>query len=160
MRSIGIQTPLLTVVENIITVCEKRTPGTRALYEQGRLYLVIGQEANSAIEPLVISTRKPIEPLSGEKLHVTVGFYYEQNGDQMPDPEIIMTDAGFPIRMRQSVCGVLETVALYKEAGETMINLYNKQEILTLARYMARDIRAYGIVKDARARAQIKEVED
>lgn len=158
MESMNVQTPLLTAVSKIIDAAEKCHPGTRALYEQGRLHLSV--PASGARERFVIETCAPVTPLSGEKYHVYVGFYYEQEYDQMPDPEIVMTDAGFPVRMRQSCFGVHETYALFTHDGKTMINLLSKREILLIARQMARDIRGYGLIQEAKAgKAHIKDTQ-
>jgi hypothetical protein len=77
----------------------------------------------------------------------------------MPDPEIRMTSDGFPILMRQSGLELHETPAMWQDdSGATRVDLYMKNEIMSLARIWARDLREQGFVKHARTAARVKEV--
>ena len=50
--------------------------------------------------PLVIEAYAAGNSYQGEKRHVKIYHYYEQNGDLVPDPELLMTDLGHPIFIR------------------------------------------------------------
>jgi hypothetical protein len=100
---------------------------------------------------LTIESWPASDPLHGEKRRVLVAHYAVSGGRRLPDPELEMTDVGFPIRLRQTVFGVMETPILWRDpkTGQVMINIRGKQNIAELLRIWAKNIKAQGFIEAA-----------
>ena len=101
--------------------------------------------------PLVIESWPALDALQGEKRRVLVAHYALSGEQQLPDPELEMTDGGFPIRLRQTAFGVMETPILWRdpETGQVMINIRGKRDIAELLRIWAKNIKAQGFIEAA-----------
>jgi len=106
---------------------------------------------NEPYMPLVIESWPASDALQGEKRRVLVAHYIQSGEHQLPDPELEMTDGGFPVRLRQTVCEVLETPVLWRDAttGQIMLNGRGKRDIAELLRVWSRNIRAQGFIEAA-----------
>lgn len=101
--------------------------------------------------PLVIESWPAPDALQGEKRRVLVAHYALSGESQLPDPELEMTDVGFPIRLRQTAFGVMETPILWRDPDtlQVMINVRGKRDIAELLRIWAKNIRAQGFIEAA-----------
>jgi hypothetical protein len=87
------QSPLLAVVHELVTAA-----GVRQAFETEReFHLRLEQEAYM---PLVIESWSAIPSYRSEKRHISVAHYYQQGGDTIADPDILMTDSGYPIEIQ------------------------------------------------------------
>lgn len=71
---------------------------------------------NPPYMPLVIEAWD--SSILGEQRRMSVAHYFEQEGDLVPDPEVEITDTGWPIELSQ-VLGYTQ-VTVYSEDGRTM----------------------------------------
>lgn len=101
--------------------------------------------------PLVIESWPTPDALQGERRRLLVAHYALSGGHKLPDPELEMTDGGFPIRLRQTVFGVMETPILWRdpETGQVLINVRGKQEIAELLGIWAKAIKEQGFIQAA-----------
>src|SRR5712692_3620527 len=87
------QPPLLAVVNELVTAA-----GLHEQFQTGReFHLHLEHEP---YEPLVIESWPADVSYVGEKRHISVAHYYYQEGDAIADPDILMTDTGYPIEIQ------------------------------------------------------------
>lgn len=100
---------------------------------------------------LVVESWPTPDALQGEQRRVLVAHYARSGERELPDPELEMTDGGFPIRLRQTVFGVMETRILWRDAGtgQVMLNVGAKRDVADLLRVWARNIKEQGFVEAA-----------
>lgn len=100
---------------------------------------------------LVIESWPTPDALQGEKRRVLVAHYTRSGERELPDPELEMTDCGFPIRLRQTVFGVMETPVLWRDAttGQVMLNVREKRDMAELLRVWAKNIKYQGFAEAA-----------
>jgi hypothetical protein len=100
---------------------------------------------------LVIESWPTPDPLQGEKRRVLVAHYARAGERELPDPELEMTDSGFPIRLRQTVFGIMETPILWRHVvtGQVLLNAGAKREIADLLRTWAKNIKEQGFAEAA-----------
>lgn len=101
--------------------------------------------------PLVIQSWSAPDPLRGERRRVLVAHYRLEGGQASPDPELEMTDAGFPVRFRQAAFGVREYRVLWRDerTRQVMFDAGAKREIAALVRVWAKNIEQQGFVEVA-----------
>lgn len=106
---------------------------------------------NEPYMPLVIEAWD--SPIPGEGRRISVAHYFESNGDLVPDPEIEITDTGWPIELSQAV---LHTqVSVYSDDGRTRrFKPRVKREVLSfIDGIWARNLRAQGFIAAAQKMA-------
>nr|WP_126632001.1 hypothetical protein [Dictyobacter alpinus] len=101
--------------------------------------------------PLIIESWPTLDPLQGEQRHVLVAHYYTVKERQFPDPELEMTEYGFPVRLRQTVFGIMETPVLWRDARtqEVLVNVRGKRDMAELLRIWAKNIKYQGFAEAA-----------
>jgi hypothetical protein len=88
-------------------------------------------------------------PIPGEGRRISVAHYFEQEGDLVPDPEVEITDTGWPIELSQR--GYYTQVSYYDEASRMWFYPDSKREVLAfLNRTWAPNLRAQRFVEAAR----------
>jgi hypothetical protein len=126
---------LLDVVKEIVEAAGK----TQEFETAQEFHLKLEQEV---YEPLVIESWPAMSSYLGEKRQISVAHYFYQEGDAIADPDILMTDEGYPIEMQQ-VLGY--TSVLSKSArGATLINARAKHEVEAFMDMWAQNIRDQG----------------
>lgn len=110
---------------------------------------------NPPFVPLVIEAWD--SPIPGEQRRISVAHYFEQSGDLVPDPEVEITDTGWPIELSQAL-GYTQ-VTVYSEDGRTMHYApESKRDVLHfLNETWARNLRAQRFVEAARKLAPHEE---
>ncbi len=95
-------------------------------------------------------------PIPGEGRRISVAHYFEQNGDLVPDPEVEITDTGWPIELSQAL-GYTQ-VMVYSEDGRTLrFAPKAKRDVLHfLNGTWARNLRAQGFIEAARKLASVE----
>lgn len=113
-------------------------------------YFVLRVE-NASYMPFVIESWNALDPLQYERRRVLVAHYYTAQGREYPDPELEMIDNGFPVRLRQTVFGIMETPVLWRDAKtqQVMVNLKGKKDMAQLLRIWAKNIHDQGFVDAA-----------
>jgi hypothetical protein len=108
---------------------------------------------NEPYMPLVIESWPTPDSLQGERRRVLVAHYYGGNGREYPDPELEMTEYGFPIHLRQTVFGIMETPVLWRDpqTQQVLVNMRAKRDIAELLRVWAKNIK-YQDFADAASR--------
>lgn len=98
---------------------------------------------NEPYLPLVIESWPTPDPLQGERRRVLVAHYFRQNERDFPDPEVELTEFGFPVRSRQTVFGIMETLVLFRNphTQQVMVNMQGKRDLADLLRVWAKNIR-------------------
>jgi hypothetical protein len=98
---------------------------------------------NDPYMPLIIESWPTLDSLQGERRHVLVAHYYTVKEQKFPDPELEMTEYGFPVRLRQTVFGIMETPVLWRDARtqEVLVNRRGKSDMAELLRIWAKNIR-------------------
>ena len=106
---------------------------------------------NESYMPLVIESWSTPDALKGERRRVLVAHYYTSEERQYPDPELEMTDDGFPVRLRQTVFGVMETLVLWRDpqTQEVLVNRRAKNDMADLLRIWAKNINYQGFADAA-----------
>ena len=106
---------------------------------------------NDTYMPLIIESWPAGDPLQGEQRRVLVAHYYIAKGQEFPDPELEMTERGFPVRLRQTVFGIMETPVLWRDqrTQQVMVNMRNKRSIAELLRIWAANIKDQGFINAA-----------
>ena len=106
---------------------------------------------NEPYMALIIESHPTPDALVGEKRRVLVAHYAVSGGRELPDPELEMTDTGFPIRLRQTAFGVMETPVLWRDAttGHVLVNMRAKRDMAELLRAWAKNIKAQGFIEAA-----------
>jgi len=90
---------------------------------------------------------------------VFVGHYFNQNGDRVPDPVLVMDYNGgywYPVRIEQ-VLG--ETPVSYKENGKRMIYPARVKDFKSFQAMFAKNIKAQGWLNVEPAKKEDKEAE-
>lgn len=116
-------TPLLKVVYQIVDAAGDRTP-----FERGEEYHL--KLTQPTYMPLVIEAWG-----QGCARRISVAHYYEQNGDLVADPDILMDGAGMPLEISQPFG--------YTRVDREVIRL----DVLRFMRLWASNIRAQGWVE-------------
>jgi hypothetical protein len=106
---------------------------------------------NEPYMSLTIKSWPTPDPLQGEQRRVLVAHYYTAKGREYPDPELEMTERGFPVRLRQTVFGVMETPVLWRDPGtqQVLVNVKGKRDMAELLRIWAKNIKEQGFIDAA-----------
>jgi hypothetical protein len=106
---------------------------------------------NEPYMPLVIESWSATDSLLGEQRRVLVAHYYTAKGREYPDPELEMTESGFPVRLRQTVFGIMETPVLWRDphTQQVLVNTRGKRDIAELLRVWAKNIKGQGFIDAA-----------
>ena len=89
--------------------------------------------------------------------NVFVGHYFNQNGDRVPDPVLVMDYSGgywYPVRIEQ-VMG--ETPVSYTENGKRMVYPARVKEFKSFQAMFARNIKAQGWLNVEHAEKEVTE---
>ncbi len=90
-------------------------------------------------------------PIQGENRRISVAHYFESNGDLVPDPEVEITDDGWPIELSQSMG---YTQVTYYEDDRRLFYPDRKADVLSfLDGTWARNLRAQHFIEAARKMA-------
>lgn len=110
---------------------------------------------NPPFVPLVIEAWD--SPIPGKSRRISVAHYLEQGGDLVPDPEVEITDTGWPIELSQAL-GYTQ-VTVYSADGRTMHYApESRRSVLNfLNDIWARNLRAQRFVEAARKLAPHEE---
>jgi hypothetical protein len=106
---------------------------------------------NEPYMPLIIESWPALDSLQGERRRVLVAHYYRAKGREYPDPELEMTERGFPVRLRQTVFGVMETPVLWRDqkTQQILVNVSGKRSMAELLRIWATNIKDQGFINAA-----------
>ncbi len=106
---------------------------------------------NEPYMPLVVESWHTPDTLQGEKRRLLVAHYALSGERELPDPELEMTDMGFPIRLRQTVFGVMETPVMWRDPNtqQVMVNIRAKRDMAQLLRVWAKNIKEQGVIQAA-----------
>lgn len=137
------QTPMLTVIRDIVAAAGQ----TEAFATDAHFHLRI---ENAPYQRLVIESWPTPDPLLGETRRISVAHYYEQHGDLMADPEMELTDNGYPISIKMDGAGVYRCCYWRNETGQVMERYRERQDQLAFLRMWARNIRAQGFIRAAK----------
>ena len=96
--------------------------------------------------PLVIESWETGQPYRGEKRVVSVAHYFEQEGDLLADPEVLITDHGDPIHLQQVVCF---TQVMWLGPLGTVCNDRARRSVEELLRIWALNLREQGWIETA-----------
>jgi len=85
--------------------------------------------------------------------HTSVAHYYEQNGDLMPDPDVVIdTGTGAPIEITQPPpFGYFRVRWSDPDNGHAMINRYQDQAVRSFLTIWSRNLREQGFVQAAKS---------
>src|SRR5689334_7556656 len=97
---------------------------------------------------LVIESWPAADPLLQERRRVLVGHYFTEQGRSFADPELEMTDAGFPVRLKQWGLGQVEYRILWRDAQtrEVMLTQRVKRDSAELLRVWAKNVKRQGFI--------------
>lgn len=122
-----------TMKKTILKILEKRNQ-LETFLNSAEFYLKI---ENEGYMPLVIERHGK---------HITVTHYYNQNGDQIPDPDLEMLIGAdgdwYPVGLQ--LCTGHYSRARWEENGKEFINLRINQEIKSFSTMWARNLAAQG----------------
>ncbi len=94
---------------------------------------------NGLYMPLFIEAYPAGNCFLGESRHVRIAHYFVQNGDFVPDPELLMTDSGHPIYVRTTF-GL--AIVLFKDPEQgTVVDTQAKYGAMELMNLWAEAIR-------------------
>jgi len=101
--------------------------------------------------PLVIESWPTSDSLQGEHRRIQVGHYFIQEERTFADPELEMTEVGFPVRLKQWGFGQMEFPILWRdeESQRVLVNVTRKRDIAELLRIWAKDLKEQGFVEAA-----------
>jgi hypothetical protein len=143
---------MTTFVETVVEIVKAASQYGR--FSQGGSHFSLKIE-NPPFMPLVIEAWD--SPVLGENRRVSVAHYFEQERDLVPDPEVEITDTGWPIELSQ-VLGYTQ-VTVYSEDGRTM--QYEPESVRNVLHFLnetwAPNLRAQRFVEAARKLAQHNE---
>src|SRR5712692_1102734 len=126
---------LLEIVRELVEAA-----GMKQAFETAEMFhLRLDQEA---LEPLVIESWPASPVFLAESRHITVAHYFQEHGDAIADPEILMTDSGIPILIQQRE--VYQQVFTALEAAQTLVDKKALQSVLSFMATWARNIREQG----------------
>jgi uncharacterized protein DUF6908 len=129
------QPPLLKVVHDLATAA-----GVHDQFQTAQEFHL--RLEHEPYEPLVIESWPASTSYVGEKRHISVAHYYYQEGDAIADPDILMTDTGYPIEMQRPL---LYTQVLWHDPQRgTLVNTRAKRDIEEFMRMWARNIKDQG----------------
>ena len=121
---------------------------------QGEAYRTAGhfhiKIENGAYMPLVIESW-PSEMYPGRRT-VSVAHYYEAAGDLVPDPEVEMVDAGYPIGLRQ-INSYTRCMWRAYDDGRLLVDLRAKREVMSLMAMWGRNLVAQRFIQAAKRMA-------
>jgi hypothetical protein len=129
------QFPLLSVVHDLAYVAMVYSD----FIEGEHFHLKLTREP---YEPLVIEAWDAHPSYLGEKRHISVAHYREENGDLIADSDILMTGIGLPIYIQQ-ILGYTEVIR-EGEDNTTVIDRSALRSVLGFMRLWASNIRAQG----------------
>jgi hypothetical protein len=112
--------PFLDIVKEIVAAAGQ----TAQLAQRGPHFTL--KIENPPYVPLTIEAWD--SPIAGENRRISVAHYFEQDGDLVPDPEVEMTDTGWPIELSQVAGFTLITV--YREDGQMLFAPQSKREVM------------------------------
>lgn len=101
--------------------------------------------------PLVIESWPTPDALQGERRRVQVGHYFTEGGQTFADPELEMTDVGFPVRLKQWGLGQMEFSILWRDerSQQVLVNVAVKRDIAELLSIWANNIKEQGFIEAA-----------
>jgi len=101
--------------------------------------------------PLVIESWPTSDSLQGEHRRIQVGHYFIQEERTFADPELEMTEVGFPVRLKQWGFGQMEFPILWRdeESQRVLVNVTRKRDIAELLRIWAKNLKEQGFVEAA-----------
>ena len=102
---------------------------------------------NGFYMPLFIEAYPAGNCYQGESRHVRIAHYFVQNGDYVPDPELLMTDSGQPIYVRTTF-GLSQVLSKDSEQG-TVVDTQAKHGAMELMDIWAEAIRFQNWLKVA-----------
>lgn len=155
---------LLEVVKQIVEAAGM----TQAFETEPEFHLKLEQ---ASFEPLVIESWPAATRYFSETRHVSVAHYHSQNGDLIPDPDILMTgDQGFPIEITTAY-GYQQIVSRRpgraNEPPNTVVNVAAKLDVSSFMNVWAKNLVDQGWIEVARqykeqqqAKQQEKEASD
>lgn len=127
-----------TLLKNVIQIC-CAAGQEKELFENEHFYLKV---KNDPYMDLVIEAWTDPD---GRK--VSVAHYYEQYGDLVPDPEILLdADTGYPYSM-EDYWGCRQVI--WKDDGKTYIDPHAQKQVLAFMKMWARNIKLQGFVEAA-----------
>lgn len=137
-------TPMLTVAKAVVEAAGK----TAEFEADTHFHLRV---ENAPFMALVIESWPTPE---GQRLseqdtrRVSVAHYYVSYGDKVADPEVELTCYGYPVELDQQ--GHRTTVAFVRD-DKSMVRPAAKREVESFLRMWARNVKAQGFVKAAKA---------
>lgn len=101
--------------------------------------------------PLVIESWPAPDSLQGERRRIQVGHYFIEGERTFADPELEMTDLGFPVRLKQWGFGQMEFPILWRDAQsqQVLVNVKVKRDSAELLRIWANNIKEQGFIEAA-----------
>lgn len=101
--------------------------------------------------PLVIESWPTSNSLQGERRRIQVGHYFIQEERTYADPELEMTEVGFPVRLKQWGLGQMEFPILWRdeESQRVLVNVTRKRDIAELLHIWAKNLKEQGFVEAA-----------
>lgn len=101
--------------------------------------------------PLVVESWPASDPLLGERRRVLVAHYFTEGNRTFADPELEMTDGGFPVRLKQWGLGQMEYRILWRDerSHQVLINTAAKRDIAELLGIWAKNIKEQGFITAA-----------
>ncbi len=101
--------------------------------------------------PLVIESWPTPDSLQGERRRVLVAHYFTEGEQTFADPELEMTDVGFPVRLKQWGLGQMEYPILWRDehSRQVLVNVAVKKDIAELLGIWAKNIKEQGFVEAA-----------
>jgi hypothetical protein len=139
------RTSMMRIIEQIVAAAGQ----TEAYTTDAHFHLRIENEPYMA---LVIESWATPDALVSEKRRVSVAHYFTQHGDAIADPECEMTDLGYPIELDQQ--GHRTPVMWRAADGRVMVRPAVRQSVASFLNMWARNIRAQGFLKAAKAQAK------
>ncbi len=138
----GMGSKLTETVERIVKAAGRREEWNGVLARGGHFHLRI---ENGSLMPLVIeSWRLPRKP--GERV-ISVAHYFEQNGDQVPDPDVEILGDGLPMNITTQFR--YTRVGWWDEAGELQGSPSKRCELQGFLNLWAGNIKAQGFIEAA-----------
>jgi len=126
---------LLDVVKELVEAA-----GVKDAFETAeKFHLRLEQEP---YEPLVIESWPASPSYMGEKRHISVAHYAERDGESLADPDILMTNSGYPIEIQQ-LLGYTRVLSIGAN-GKTYVNTRAKLDLDDFMALWAENIRSQG----------------
>lgn len=144
MTSLTVQTPMLTLVREIV-----RKAGKEHEFDTAHEF-AMSFPKTSAWQAFSIKVWASPDVELGKRIISVTHWGVDAAGDLYKDPDAEMNDLGFPLNLTiAGVRGPIEYVSLYRSHndGKVKINLRWKQENLSFLRTWARNLRQQGILQ-------------